>query len=766
MIFRTLGTAALATLLASSAFAQTNFPEVEPNGQKSEADAVGIVTMTAGDTITGVSTGTSTTLGLTTDASSDTFRIKTTALPLGIYQHRMTLTTSTTTGHTGTIRGLNQTGVTGTASTGGTPGTTDSTVQTSSTTTVNPPPRTNQWYGFGKQEELYYRVSGVSTTTAAYTATLSTSTVGFTVIPTPFESGSPIEITTMGLATADTDIFVFDGNLDAIPGYNNDDNGPAGVGLQSRLVRSFPTGTYYLAIGRFNTAWNLPSAPDDDSFGLIMDFPGSLVCSTTTPTTTTDDRDFAINAANGSVSVSNQVVGPDSYSIQWFRFTTAAGAPNIAPSNDLCANALSVGTGTTTGSSSFASASGTSSCDATGADVWFSYTNASASLQLLSVDSCGTSYDSALAIFSACGGTELACNDDCGGTPCGATASCISGLSLSPSQTVLIRLSDKGLGGGAYTLNVSAVFPPPSNDDCATPIVLGGPGTYPFLSEGATTGVEGQSATTGCGSSVKRDTWYTYTATVTGTLTVSTCAQMTSSSKDTKIALYSGAGCPAGTGITCNDDAGSTCSGMGGSTLESIVSTSVNCGDVITIQMGHFSTTTVLAGTFTVSEVGTSCSTPTTAFCLGDGTGAPCPCGNTGAAGHGCGSSAFAGGAILSSTGIASDETSGTDTLVLTATDIPGPGLFFQSNGLAGAPINFGDGHLCASVGIIRLGVVFPAAGVASYPGGLTPNPIHIQGGAVAGQTKHYQCWYRSVPGLCTANNYDLTQGLTLTWVP
>ncbi|MBL8858299.1 MAG: hypothetical protein JNL28_07350 [Planctomycetes bacterium] len=157
--------------------------------------------------------------------------------------------------------------------------------------------------------------------------------------------------------------------------------------------------------------------------------------------------------------------------------------------------------------------------------------------------------------------------------------------------------------------------------------------------------------------------------------------------------------------------------------------------------------------------------TATTPFCLGDGTGAACPCANTGAIGHGCGSSAFAGGAILSSSGNAGASV-GTDTLVLTATDIPGPGLFFQANGLLGAPANFGDGHLCAAVGIVRLGVVFPVGNVASYPGGLTPNPIHIQGGAANGNTRHYQCWYRSVPGLCSANNYDLTQGLTLTWGP
>lgn len=156
---------------------------------------------------------------------------------------------------------------------------------------------------------------------------------------------------------------------------------------------------------------------------------------------------------------------------------------------------------------------------------------------------------------------------------------------------------------------------------------------------------------------------------------------------------------------------------------------------------------------------------PFTTFCLGDGTGAACPCGNTGATGRGCASTAFPGGAMLSLSGIAGASVS-TDTLVLTATDIPGPGLFFQGNGLLATPANFGDGHLCAGIGIIRLGVVFPTGNSASYPGGLTPNPIHVQGLANSGDTKHYQCWYRSVPGLCSANNYDLTQGLTLVWGP
>lgn len=150
-------------------------------------------------------------------------------------------------------------------------------------------------------------------------------------------------------------------------------------------------------------------------------------------------------------------------------------------------------------------------------------------------------------------------------------------------------------------------------------------------------------------------------------------------------------------------------------------------------------------------------------FCLGDGTQAACPCANTGAIGRGCASSAFVGGAVLTRLGNAGASLA-TDTLILRATDIPGPGLFFQSNSLAGSPIAFGDGQLCAAVGIVRLGVVFPVGGVADYPGGLTPAPIHVSGVVNAGDVKHYQCWYRSVPGLCNPSNFNLTQGLSITW--
>jgi hypothetical protein len=157
-----------------------------------------------------------------------------------------------------------------------------------------------------------------------------------------------------------------------------------------------------------------------------------------------------------------------------------------------------------------------------------------------------------------------------------------------------------------------------------------------------------------------------------------------------------------------------------------------------------------------------------TPFCFGDGSGTACPCGNNGIPGNGCANSTFATGAQLTAFGNAG-ASAGTDTLVLTATNVSGPGLFFQGTGPAagGAGFPFGDGLLCVSAGIIRMGIVFPTGNAASYPGGLTPAPIHLAGAPIAaGDVRHYQCWYRDSAPFCAPETFNLTQGLTLTWGP
>lgn len=320
--------AAAGLACATMAFAQ-NTPEIEPNETKAQATAV-LAPMAAGHTLTGNTTGTSTTVAGA--ASADTFRVKTVVDSPGIYRYRLVLTTTGTAGHIGTIRGLNQVAAAQAVWAGviGTAGVTDTTIQTSSTTTT--PARFNQWYGFGKGEELYYRVTGVATTTADFTATLERLAVTPTSIAGSFAPGF-VTLTTLTQGhTTDTELFVYDSNFSPIAGYSNDDEavaaisgvpGALGTTLQSVLRRNYAAGTYYVAVANFNSCNNLASPSDDDfRTGALMDFPDVL---TNTSTTVNLNTAFSISDGVTTTSVPNTRVG--AFDVNWFKFTVGTPPP-------------------------------------------------------------------------------------------------------------------------------------------------------------------------------------------------------------------------------------------------------------------------------------------------------------------------------------------------------------------------------------------------------------------------------------------------------
>ncbi|MBL8857068.1 MAG: hypothetical protein JNL28_01005 [Planctomycetes bacterium] len=161
-----------------------------------------------------------------------------------------------------------------------------------------------------------------------------------------------------------------------------------------------------------------------------------------------------------------------------------------------------------------------------------------------------------------------------------------------------------------------------------------------------------------------------------------------------------------------------------------------------------------------------SISLPTTGtpVCFGDGSGTACPCGNNSPAGSmvGCLSSFAMGGRLLA-TGAASV---GADTLLLQANQLPnGPGLYFQGTSIAGTGIAFGDGLLCATGVITRLGVVFASGNASTYPSGAMPVPISVGGSCSPSDIRQYQLWYRDGdPTFCTPSTFNLTNALTITW--
>jgi len=444
----------------------------------------------------------------------------------------------------------------------------------------------------------------------------------------------------------------------------------------------------------------------------------------------------------------------------------------VPPSNDVCsAPDTVVGNGPfnfdTTLASTGLEGQTEALCGGTGVgrDVWYSWT--ATFTGPAGVTTCGTTtLDTKIAVYPAAGcptaGTALACNDDVCGTQSTAIFNCVTGT------TYLIQLGQDPTNtavGGTGTFSVIDTTPP-VNDNCTSPIAIGGAGVFPFDNRLATTGTEGQAeplclnvSTT----AIPKDSWWTWTPTQSGTVTVSTCGQVLGGT-DTRLAVYNGVGCPTGPAIACNDDAGATlCSTQ---TLASVVTFTAVCGQSYTFQLGNYSATASLYGTFTVTETaGTPCGPPATPICFGDGSGLACPCANSGATGNGCANSLNAAGGNLSSSGAASI---GGDTLVLLGSGMPNSSaLYFQGtttlNG--GSGVAFGDGLRCAGGSVIRLGTKNNTSGASQYPAAGDPT-VSVRGLCSAGDFRVYQVWYRNAAAFCTASTFNLTNGVSLTWTP
>ena len=132
------------------------------------------------------------------------------------------------------------------------------------------------------------------------------------------------------------------------------------------------------------------------------------------------------------------------------------------------------------------------------------------------------------------------------------------------------------------------------SDNCATPTVISGTGNFAYNALAATTGAQGQSeaACSFFGSTaIDNDVWFTWTAPANGFVSLSLCAG-TSSSFDTKLAVYPGTACPAGgSAIACNDDSCAFVSELGFACTN---------GSSYVIQIGSFTGSGGTAGSFSL----------------------------------------------------------------------------------------------------------------------------------------------------------------------
>ncbi len=239
-------------------------------------------------------------------------------------------------------------------------------------------------------------------------------------------------------------------------------------------------------------------------------------------------------------------------------------------------------------------------CTSVGQDLWLSWT-AGADGDV-TIDTCGSSFDTKLAVHAtgSCGGGGcLGWNDDA----CGLQSSVII-LGVTTGDELLLQIGGFGSGSGAGTLNVNTVGGScaPANDDCATPDIIAGDGSFAFDTTCATTGAEGQ-ANAACDffgqPDMNDDVWFEWTAMITGNAVISLCG----AAGDTKLAIYDGGGCPTAEPLACNDD---SCG------LLSEVTTAVTAGNVYVVQVATFSAGGAASG---MMDIATSVSGPANDEC-------------------------------------------------------------------------------------------------------------------------------------------------------
>jgi len=137
---------------------------------------------------------------------------------------------------------------------------------------------------------------------------------------------------------------------------------------------------------------------------------------------------------------------------------------------DDCSSAAAVGAGVTAFYSGGATGTDISSCTSNDSqDIWFAYTIPIGYDSVL-VYTCGSSFDTGLSLWDACGGSEIACNDDgtpAGGSTCGGSTfqSYIlltdSALGALEGSTIYIRIAGFAGSSGCGDLNIEELGAPP-----------------------------------------------------------------------------------------------------------------------------------------------------------------------------------------------------------------------------------------------------------------------------------------------------------------
>lgn len=141
---------------------------------------------------------------------------------------------------------------------------------------------------------------------------------------------------------------------------------------------------------------------------------------------------------------------------------------SLDPANDTCATAQTINDNSTVpGTVVNATHSITSNCDntTTARDVWYRYV--ATQTGTLQIRTTGSSLDTVVTVYSECGGTELACNDDAlGGSPAGyGTSASYLSIPVLDGEDYYIRVAGYSGSIGHFRLHVDS--------DSGAPFCLG-----------------------------------------------------------------------------------------------------------------------------------------------------------------------------------------------------------------------------------------------------------------------------------------------------
>ena len=159
--------------------------------------------------------------------------------------------------------------------------------------------------------------------------------------------------------------------------------------------------------------------------------------------------------------------------------------------------------------------------------------------------------DTTLAVYSACGGTQLGCNDDIDNTV-GNFWSSVT-VPMTVGETVLVRVAGYQDDSGSFFLNVIGTVTP-GNDPCAGAETI----TVNQVKSGNTAGaatdifLDDSACGINAGAGGGKDVFYAFTPTTTGSYDLSLCG----SGFNTVLAVLSDCTGDPSTVLACNDNSG------------------------------------------------------------------------------------------------------------------------------------------------------------------------------------------------------------------